>query len=469
MSEAVDSLSQSQEQLGNVLDRARAGEDRELATRIRDSGERFIRQLYGAMRLTGIHDLENHAYDKPITELVTTLDLLVELLGAVHLIAVEGQVYINDVRVRMDERMDIGGKMGQVLQAYGLGGVSFHSRLDGSQFRRFIEGFAEKPSPDGRSRVLMQRRLMENGAEAIELQGVYRLRISGEHVDAANIDEGRVASNASNLVDATIDTLGQARMPNPLSIRRVVTEMLDIGPGGEGLWEESGSSNKFSAHTVRVGLLCMLAGVGLGLSDEALQDLGVAAMFHDVGYAFREGAEPARDGQPAMAGFPPPFERHASAGARMLLRQRGFHEAKIHRALATLEHHRDFAGAGDKPSLIGRILRIAEAYDTLARGAGQKRKPRPSAVLRRLWAHAGSRYDPVVLQALTNQLGKWPPGSVLMLADGRVVRVVSTARSAETWDKPRTRVLSDARGNVLTDAVILDLAEEPVQVVAEAG
>ena len=38
MSEAVDSLSQSQEQLGNVLDRARAGEDRELATRIRDSG-----------------------------------------------------------------------------------------------------------------------------------------------------------------------------------------------------------------------------------------------------------------------------------------------------------------------------------------------------------------------------------------------------------------------------------------------
>ena len=79
---------------------------------------------------------------------------------------------------------------------------------------------------------------MENGAEAIELQGVYRLRISGEHVDAASIDEGRVASNASNLVDATIDTMGQARMPNPLSIRRVVTEMLDIGPGGEGLWEE---------------------------------------------------------------------------------------------------------------------------------------------------------------------------------------------------------------------------------------
>ena len=101
-------LDASQEQLGKALDKAHQGEDKELAGQIRDTGERFVRQLFGAMRLTGIHDLENKAYDKPIKELVVTLGQLIDLLGAVHLVSVEGQIYINDVRVRMDERMDRG-------------------------------------------------------------------------------------------------------------------------------------------------------------------------------------------------------------------------------------------------------------------------------------------------------------------------------------------------------------------------
>ena len=44
------------------------------------------------------------------------------------------------------------------------------------------------------------------------------------------------------------------------------------------------------------------------------QDLGVCAMFHDVGYAYREGAQPAKSGQPAVPGYAPPLQRHASAG-----------------------------------------------------------------------------------------------------------------------------------------------------------
>lgn len=471
MTDTHDDLQQSQDQLGKTLDKARAGEDRELASQIRDTGERLIRQLYGAMRLTGIHDLENAAYDKPIRELVVTTTDLIDLLGAVHLVAVEGQIYINDVRVRMDERMDIGGKLGHILRTYGLGGVSLHSKVDGDQFRRFIEGFADKPREDGRSRVHMQKRLMELGADTIELQGVYRLRISGEHVAAEDVDQHKVARNASMLVEATVDSLGQSRMPNPLTIRRVVTEMLDVGPGGEGMWEEAASSDKFSAHTVRVGLLCMMIGKGLGLSNELMQDLGVAAMFHDVGYAFREGAQPGGEDQPAVAGFAPPFERHAAAGARMLLRQRGFHEAKIHRALATLQHHDDYEDGTDRepPTLFARILHVAEAYDTLLRGAGQPKKPRPPTVLKKLWAHAGTRYDPVVLQALTNELGKWPPGSVLRLEDGSVVQVQSNCRSPETWARPMCTLIQDGAGSKAQAGARLDLATSPLKVVGAAA
>ena len=106
-------------------------------------------------------------------------------------------------------------------------------------------------------------------------------------------------------------------------------------------------------HTLKVCRLSLLIAKEAKLSEEAIQDLGVCAMFHDMGYAAREGADPA-NGEP---GYAPPYERHASAGARMLLRQRGFHQAKIRRALSTLEHHRDYNHKGGRPSIFARIIR----------------------------------------------------------------------------------------------------------------
>ena len=58
----------------------------------------------------------------------------------------------------------------------------------------------------------------------------------------------------------------------------------------------------------------------LSLSQSVLQDLGVAALYHDCGYAA---------GSAASDGVGVSFERHAAAGARLMLRQRGFHEAKM--------------------------------------------------------------------------------------------------------------------------------------------
>ena len=44
-------------------------------------------------------------------------------------------------------------------------------------------------------------------------------------------------------------------------------------------------------------------------------------------------------------------------GARMLLKQRGFHEAKIYRALGVLQHHRDFDDELGRPHMFARIIR----------------------------------------------------------------------------------------------------------------
>lgn len=455
-----------QTQLERTLRRAWAGEDRELASRVRERGEGLVRQLYGAVRMTRLHALDNQAYDKPIEELTSTLTVLVDLLGAVHLVAVEDQVYVNDIRVRLDPRTDLGRLLGEELRRHRVGGMTFHAVPEPEALRALVALFARQPDPRN-PRPVLQAVLGNQGIDCIELTGVFRYRTSGERVAVQQTDVARVASRAAVLVDAAFENLGANRIPNPLPIRRAVTDILEAGTGAVGLWQEQDASSAYAAHTLRVALTSMLIGRALGLSDEALQDLGVAAMFHDVGYAAREGAE-SLDGEDddELAGYPPPFQRHTTAGARLLLRQRGFHAAKVQRVLATLHHHRDMEDPRGRPLLFGRILRIAEAYDNLQRPTGGGMAP-PDA-LRCLARYAGSRYDRVLVQLLINTLGCYPPGSLLQLEDGRVVRSVSVVRNRATFGKPLCELVRLPDGSRPSQRDLVDLAVEG-RVEAEVG
>ena len=463
---ADSALHDAQDQLGRALERARSGEDRELAAQVRDEGHQLVRLLFGLLRMTRVHAVDNEAFEKPLVELRDTIQRLIALLGVVHCFAVEDQVYVNDVRVRMQDRGEGGNELGSELRRLGVGGVSMHAVPEIDHLRVLVRGFA-KPPVGAVSRQALMLQLSSRGADSIELHGLFRFRVSGEEEDVEEQDAKLVAHRATSVVDETWDNLVGHRVPNPLPLRRAVTEILHMGPGLEGLWDDPRGASPFGGHTLRVCRYALYLAQGVGLSDEAIQDLGLAAMFHDVGYSAREGGRPASAGDAGEPGFAPPYERHASAGARVLLRQRGFHEAKIRRALAALEHHRDFDDARGRPSLFARILRIAEDYDNLVRRRGGRLSP-PQAMAR-LVSGAGTRYDPVLLQVFVNVMGQWPPGTLLELADGRIARSISTARSLATWATPEVRIEVEANGRANTgEFPVIDLARGPA-IVREIG
>jgi HD-GYP domain-containing protein (c-di-GMP phosphodiesterase class II) len=102
---------------------------------------------------------------------------------------------------------------------------------------------------------------------------------------------------------------------------------------------------------------------------------------------------------------------------------------------------------------------IADDFDNLTRGRGDRPAAMsPAEALRRMSASAGLRYDPVLLQLLVNHLGRYPPGTMLLLADGRIVISTSTTRSAETWERPLGRVVQRADGTTCETLDAIDLA-----------
>lgn len=444
------SLHEAQAALGRALESARAGEDRALAQQVRDAGEQLVRLLNGLLRLLKTHGPENQAFDHPVRDVVGVLEGLLDLLGPLHLVCVEGQVYLNDVRIRLDERTGGAAELAEELQRHGCGGLDIGAPLSEAAVRRLVHTLSAKAAA-ARPLGALQDALERAGLGAVRVLGLFRLRLTSEAATSAERkprDIEATLGRAAGLIGEAWDNLADGRVPNPLPIRRLVNDLIDTTEFADQLLEaeQRGPSVHAAAHarhSLRVCTLAVMIGRELGLSNAALADLGVAATFHDVGYASRED------------GFAPPFERHGSAGARVLLQQRGFHQAKIKRLLVAFEHHLPHVA---RPSLYARIVHVADDFDTLTRYRPGGALYGPAHALAMMDGASGILYDPTILQAFVNRIGRYPPGTLLRLRDGRWVVSVSGARSPETFDKPLCRLVRHADGSPAEGDVEVDLA-----------
>ncbi len=448
-----DALVDAQATLGRAIDQARAGEDRALAQQVRDGGEQVVRLLTGLLRLMRTHSPDNHAFDNPTRDLSAVLGRLIDLLGPLHLVCVEGQIYLNDIRIRMDERIGGAADLAEELQRHGSGGLSIGTPLHEGAIRRLVHTISAKAAPE-RPLTALQTALRDADLPSITVQGLYRLRLTGDTPTAGGArpekDIQDTLDRAAGLVSEAWDNLAEARVPNPLPVRRLVNDIIDTTDYADQILEKEQSGPSVNAaaharHSLRVCTLAVMIGKELGLSNAALADLGVAAMFHDTGYASRED------------GFAPPFQRHGSAGARLLLKQRGFHQAKIKRLLVAFEHHLPTIG---RPSLYARIVHVADDFDTLTRHRPGGALHGPAHALAMMDGASGVLYDAVVLQAFINRIGRYPPGTLLRLRDGRWVVSVSGARSPTTFERPLCRVLRTADGAAISEGPEIDLAVE---------
>ncbi len=448
MSATEPTVDDAQARIAKALDRARAGEDKELAQQVRERSEALAHLLMGAARMTHIHHIDNKAFEAPCREIAAILGKLHELLGLVQLVMVEDQIYVNDIRLRFDARSEVSRELTQLWRRHDAGGITVHSPLDEAQVKALVVAVAADPAPT-HARAALQAVIQRAGMSQVELQPIFRFRVGNEPQRRVHQEVKEVYALAARAMGDLWDSLALGRNPNPLPMRKMVTELVDLDPKqrAESLVAATRDvrSPAHSRHSLQVSSLAVLLGREVGLPEATLADLGVAACFHDAGYTSDED------------GYAPPFERHTTAGARQLLKQRGFHEARVRRLLVCLEHHRTWDD-DRRPSLFSRIIRIADDYDTLTRYRPSGPLLAPPDAIARMYAAAGSLYDPVLMQAFINRMGAYPPGSVLELDDRSWVMVVSAVREPRLFDQPLTRLVRTRTGQSPREPDDIDLA-----------
>jgi len=198
-------------------------------------------------------------------------------------------------------------------------------------------------------------------------------------------------------------------------------------------------------HSLNVCVYALALGQRLSFSRRQLGELGLAALFHDIG----KTAAPAAENR-----------LHPVRGALMLLGTGSAQEGILKAAIAAYEHHAqyDLAGYPEVPHethVLSRIVAIADCFEALtsARSGGAAVAPDEAFSLMR--SRAGTLFDPLLLKVFINALGIYPAGTLVELTSGEIAIVTGAPQEAPP-DRPRVRVLRTA-GGVAPPETAIDL------------
>jgi HD-GYP domain-containing protein (c-di-GMP phosphodiesterase class II) len=220
-------------------------------------------------------------------------------------------------------------------------------------------------------------------------------------------------------------------------------------------------------HSVNVSLLSMALANRAGFPKVELADLGLAALFHDMGKStipmevLNKPGEFTDDDWVAM-------RNHPTEGVLGLSKMRGLTNLPGRMAAASFEHHMnlDFSGYPKLTvpwtiSLTGRILTIADCYDAMTSSRVYRREPMaPSKVLNMMLSKSGKAFDAVLLKLFVNCVGIIPIGSLVMLETNELAVVLKPATDKGNTERPFVRVITDPQGNSVDHGREIDLTEK---------
>jgi len=439
---------------------------------IRRTGRGLIISLYAALRAIRLYPLENEAVQNAVQDLADVAGALVEKEQELE-IRVSGEfVFINTVRLRLD--LDNYASFSQLLSLFrssGIGSLHLHTRPQVKDWQRFL-ALVLVPSQDPPATRFHQLigRLEQQGLTAFQL---------GEPNESANDDERAKSKEVakktySQSVAVTKDLMTSVRMgrsPNIKKIKRVVQGIVDQLLNEEtsliGLTTIRDYDEYTFTHSVNVCIFSVALGKRLGFNKLQLYDLGMAALFHDIGKS-RIPSEIINKAEGLNEDEWRLIAAHPWMGALALFQLRGQQELPYRAMVVAHEHHMKLDMTGyPRPirprtmSMFSKIVAVADGFDAATSRRSYQTTPlNPAQVMQEMRDNPRRGMDPVVVKAFINLTGIYPVGTLVVLDTFELGIVHAVNPIPEMLSRPIVRVISDAQGNLEHPGTLIDLAEQ---------
>jgi len=440
---------------------------------IRRAGKGLILAFYAALRAIKMYPLENAAVVRSADELATLAGELLAREQELE-IRVSGEfVFINTVRLRLD--LDNYASFSHLLSVFrssGVGSVHLRSAPPVKEWSRFL-ALLLVPSVDPPESRFHQLRAK------LAQQQLDRFEV-GEPMQQAADDETLQKSKElakrtyAHSVAVTKDLMTSVRLggsPNIKKIKRVVQGIVDQILNEEtsliGLTTIRDYDEYTFTHSVNVCIFSVALGKRLGLGKVQLYDLGMAALFHDIGKS-RVPAEIINKPGGLTDDEWRLIAAHPWLGAVALFQMRGSQDLPFRAMVVAYEHHMKIDLTGyPRPvrpralSMFSKIVAVADSFDAAtSRRAYQTTPMSPATVMQEMRDNARRGMDPVVVKAFINLTGIYPVGTLVVLDTFELGIVHAVNPIPEMLSRPIVRVISDDRGNLMQPGTLADLAEQ---------
>jgi HD-GYP domain-containing protein (c-di-GMP phosphodiesterase class II) len=473
-------------------------------------GIQLVTQLNVLIKTSRIYDRTNAALDKPVDAMLTLIKTMAQD-QPVTLRLQNDFLFLGNSHLKVNaQQMAVATSIIDALNVWKIGGMTFSLTVESKDLREFAALFVSL-DPDNKTIEDLQKEITARGIAGIELEEQRQLQIRQGPGTTGNTGPGTTGNtgpgttgntgpgtagntspdgtgstdlkvqrkmNAMNgyaKVAGSVGTLTQSSREGGTAsfkqakraIQNIIDLMVDDEAAVLGLTTLRCHDQYTHNHSVNVSLLSIALANRVGYPKVELADLGLAALFHDMGKStipmevLNKPGEFTDDDWVAM-------RNHPTEGVLSLSKMRGITNLPGRMAAASFEHHmnQDFSGYPKLTvpwtlSLTGRILTIADCYDAMTSSRVYRREPMsPSKVLNMMLSKSGKSFDAVLLKLFVNCVGIIPIGSLVMLETSELAVVLKPAADKANAERPFVRVITDPQGNSVDHGREVDLAEK---------
>jgi len=334
------------------------------------------------------------------------------------------------------------------LQERGIERIYFNQAMNKEELRKFIVFL-----------ITPQSEIQNDPHDHLSLQGVKNIKAGKIRALAQDqLDQDKEAEDMLKRYENSLKTVSQSfdRMLNEeeidyLDLRFNILNVMEnfMGRHQELLNLVSVKKRDLVTfiHLLNVSVLAMYIASKLGFSKDDVLDIGIAALFHDIGKIFvslrilKKKSKLDEDEYRQV-------QDHTVLGTKILARHVDM--LGMLPVVVAFEHHLRYDLKGYpkltypyKPHIASYIVSLCDVYDALAQRRTYKTDYPPIKIYNLMIGEKGKLFDPELLEKFFKIMGVWPVGTIVSLSNRRIA-VVREANERDIF-RPKIEMISPNR------------------------